>query len=1017
MNATTIHRLVPVFALLMTAGAMTVPVFGTVYRITPASATVEGLDSPVLALNGSWKFNPAPPEDFPSLTERSASVWKTIQVPGDWTMQGFTVKPWTAAGYLKTMVIPKTWSGRRILLRFDGVQSDVKVWVNGRPAGTHLGGFNAFEFDVTALAKPGAANTIAAAVQNESTADELASGTQYAAYQFGGITRKAALLAVPDVHIADLRVVTSFDEKYEDAKLHLELLIKNDGRLPEERVEAAVSMIDPAGNAVCVSPGAIAVGALKPGAAAEKVLEAGVVAPRKWDAEHPNLYRLIVELKTGGRTRQTIQRNFGFRQVEVAGSQLFVNGAPVKIRGVNRHETHPLYGRSLSPELWRKDAELFRAANINYIRTSHYPPAEEFLDACDALGLFVECEAPLVWINHNANEKWKKENPDDPKFYPSMERAIGEMIAFHAGHPSILYWSLANESGWGPNWVKAKEFADRADPTRPKTFHDQSYGAYNNLGSSSLPIANYHYPAPNGPEQIVGFNRPLLYGEYCHINCYNRTEMAADPGVRDEYGRGFQRMWELINGSPVILGGAIWAGINDIFFLPQGKAVGYGDWGLIDGWRREKPEYWHVKKSYSPIRVRPDALPAPAAGQPLRLQIENRHDFTNLNEVRINWRIGEESGTAACELAPRSSGILTIRPAAADLAGKTLHLEFGSPRGFLIDAYDVALGARTPDAPPFHGLEAGGLSSSDDGSRIAIEGGRFRWVLDKAAGTIVRAELDGLPVVDGGPALMILPQTTGPCLTDYSLDIKPFNEVCPGWTAESVETMEESGAALAHVSYPWASTAENDPQAMPGAPATAPTAVTVTVKGRVKNAAGHYAIRFDGQGRARFDYEFKVSEAVNPRQWGLVLYLPREFDTLSWSRKGQWSVYPDNHIGRPLGTAKALTAGHAFKFREMPAWDWKDDQNELGSNDFRSTKSALCWAALTSEKGPGLILVSDGKHAARAFLDGNRVGWLLADFNTGGGDLFFAGHHKLDDRPLAAGEVIKGSFTVRLVRK
>ncbi len=963
------------------------PARGDDYRITPAPSAVEGLDTPVIPLSGAWRFNPAPSRDFYALGERGASGWKTIQVPGDWTMQGFAVKPWTAAGYLKTVVLPQAWAGRRVVLRFDGVQSEVKVWINGRTAGSHSGGFNAFEFDVTALLRPGAANTIAAAVQNESLADELASGTQYAAYQFGGITRKAALLAFPEVHIAALRIVTTFDGKYEDARLRVSFSVRNDGARPAAPGEASLSMIDPDGNAVCISPGTAALDALRPGSEMAKVFEAGVAAPRKWDAEHPNLYRLIVELKSGGRVRQTIERKFGFRQVEVIGSRLFVNGAPVKVRGVNRHETHPLYGRSLTPELWRKDAELFRAANINYVRTSHYPPAEEFLDACDALGLFVECEAPLVWINHAANGKWKKENPDDPKFYPSMERAIGEMIAFHADHPCILYWSLANESRWGPNWVRAKEFADRVDPTRPKTFHDQSYGDDNNFSSSGLPIANYHYPAPNGPEQVVRFDRPLLYGEYCHINCYNRSELAADPGVRDEYGRGFQRMWELINGSPVVLGGAIWAGINDIFFLPQGRAVGYGDWGLIDGWRREKPEYWHVKKSYSPIRVRPETLPAPAPGRPLRLQIENRHDFTNLKEVSIRWRIGEESGTAVCDLAPRASGILAISSAAAELSGKTLRLEFWSPRGFLIDVDDIALGDRAPDPPPFCGPGAGVLSSQDDGGRITIEGGAFRWIIDKSAGTIVRAELDGIPVMEGGPALMILPQTTGPCVTDYSLDIKPFNEIDPGWTAESVEARPEAGA------------------------------VTVTVRGRVANAAGQYAIRFDGQGRARFDYAFKVSEAINPRQWGLVLYLPRGFDTLRWSRKGQWPVYPDNHIGRPLGTARALTAGRAFKFREAPAWDWKDDQNELGSNDFRSTKSELLWAALSSEKGPGLLLVSDGRQAARAFLDGDRVGWLIADFNTGGGDLFFAGHHKLDDRPLAAGDVIKGSFTVQLVRQ
>ncbi len=973
------------------------PVGAADYRITPAPTAVDGLEAPLLPLSGAWRFNPAPPRDFYALSERGASAWKTIQVPGDWTMQGFAVKPWTAAGYLKTVVIPKTWAGRRVILRFDGVQSEIKVWVNGRPAGSHQGGFNAFEFDVTSLARPGQANSIAAAVQNESVADELASGTQYAAYQFGGITRKAALYAVPENHVASLHIVTSFDEKYTDARLRVIFSIRNDGTRPSAAGEADLSMIDPNGNAVCVFPGSVALEALRPGAEAEKIFEAGVVAPRKWDAEHPWLYRLVMELKSGGRVRQTIERRFGFRQVEVAGSQVFVNGAPVKVRGVNRHETHPLSGRSLTPELWRKDAELFRAANVNYIRTSHYPPAEEFLDACDALGLFVECEAPLVWINHGANEKWKKENPDDPKFYPFIERAIGEMIAFHADHPSILYWSLANESGWGPNWAKAKEFADRADPTRPKTFHDQTYGAYNNLGSAAMPIANYHYPAPNGPEMIAELNRPILYGEYCHINCYNRTELAADPGIRDEYGRPFLRMWELINGSPVVLGGAIWAGINDIFLLPQGKAVGYGDWGLIDGWRREKPEYWHVKKSYSPIRVRPGALPAPALGQPLRLQIENRHDFTNLKEIGIRWRIGGESGQAAVDLAPRSSGILLLKPASASFDGKILHIEFWSPRGFLIDAYDIAIGKPAADAPPFQFLPAGGLSSNDDGSRIIVESKTFRWVFDKAMGTITRAELQGVPVVTGGPALMLLPQTTGPCVTDYSLDIKPFNEVSPGWTVEGVETKTESAG----------------PRAKPGMP----TGVTITVRARVKNTAGQYAIRFDESGRAQFDYEFKVSEAVNPRQWGLVLYLPREFDTLSWSRKGLWSVYPDNHIGRPLGAAKALAERRTFKFREMPAWDWKDDQTELGSNDFRSTKSALFWAALTSQKGAGLLLVSDGKHAARAFLDGNRIGWLIADFNTGGGDLFFAGHHKLDDRPLAAGEVIKGSFTVQLVRK
>jgi hypothetical protein len=144
--------------------------------------------------------------------------------------------------------------------------------------------------------------------------------------------------------------------------------------------------------------------------------------------------------------------------------------------------------------------------------------------------------------------------------------------------------------------------AEAIDPGRPRTFHDQAYGGYNNRGSEEIPVANYHYPGPQGPDLAVSLRlpRPLLYGEYCHLNCYNRTELAADPGLRDEYGRGFARMWEKVFGSAEVIGGAIWSGIDDVFLLPSGRTTGYGEWGPIDGWRREKPEYWHIKKSYSP---------------------------------------------------------------------------------------------------------------------------------------------------------------------------------------------------------------------------------------------------------------------------------------------------------------------------------------------------------------------------------------------------------------------------------
>jgi beta-galactosidase len=954
-------------------------------RYSPRPTAVEALPTNQISINGTWLFNPGPSGNFWELQEKGAAGWATIQVPGDWTMQGFSVAPNTAAGYLKTIEIPAEWRGCRIKLRCDGVQSDVKIWVNGRQAGSHQGGFTAFELDITTLCAPGAKNTLALAVRNESLADELASGTQYAAYQFGGITRKISVMALPSLNISSLKIETDFDEGYKDGLLKVHCSVMNEGLQKTGNSLIRFKMSDPGQKLVSLESDSLIIPGLEPGERTDRIFEARIAGPKKWDPEHPHLYVLAAELQNAGRNLETIRQRFGFRKIEVVGNQVFVNGSPIKVKGVNRHETHPLLGRSLNAQLWRRDAELFRNANVNYIRTSHYPPAEEFLDCCDEIGLFVECEAPLVWIGHGANSRWKADDPHSKTIYPAIQRALSEMIEFNRNHPSIVIWSMANESAWGPNWVEAKKVADSLDPTRPKTFHDQALGGYNNYGSRSMPIANYHYPNEQMFDDVMKFARPILFGEYCHINCYNRQELAADPGVRDEYGRGFSRFWEKMEATPACLGGAIWAGINDIFFLPSGKAVGYGEWGIIDGWRREKPEYWHVKKSYSPVKVPIENVEVPAPGEPIKLQVINRHDFTNLNELDIKWEIDNEKGTAAMDLRPQAAGILKILPKTTGLNGKNLLLNFTSPKGFLIDSFKITIGEEAPKRPHFQTPGPGAirlLRASDD---YSAQGNRFSWTLDKKTGTLLKAEVDGHPLLIGGPVFVLLGQASGLCVTDYSLDIKPLNDVCSGWAAESVDVEE------------------------------GPDAIAFLVKGTYKEAAGWYQIKINGNGQADFGYEFSSQAKINPRQYGLVFYLPREFQTLTWARRGQWSVYPDNHIGRPEGTARAVVPGAELKFRAAPSHDWKDDMAELGSADFRSTKQNIFWTALTSEKGYGLVLRSDGRHSSRTFLEKERTGFLAADFNTGGGDLFYAGHHKVDDRPLGKGDKMKGSFRLEFI--
>ena len=268
----------------------------------------------------------------------------------------------------------------------------------------------------------------------------------------------------------------------------------------------------------------------------------------------------------------------------VAGNQLFLNGSPLKLHGVDRHEVHPLSGRCLNIDLWRKDARLYKEANVNYIRTSHYPPAEEFIDLCDSIGLYVELENPLVWIGHGANQKLDVREAWDLRIRNELIKTTKETITFYRDHPAIIIWSLANESAWTENWHATKDSADIFDPTRPKSFHDQAYGAYNNYGSVVMQIANVHYPGPQGPDIADTFPRPLLFGEYCHLNTYKQAgnspliPESGKPGVQDSTGCG-----KKCTDQKDALAEAIWSGIDDRIYAARWKTGGL--WGMgTCGW-------------------------------------------------------------------------------------------------------------------------------------------------------------------------------------------------------------------------------------------------------------------------------------------------------------------------------------------------------------------------------------------------------------------------------------------------
>lgn len=938
-----------------------------VYTTVPYS--VPGVYNPVLSLNGTWQFNPSPKADFYT-RKADTDGWHPIVVPGQWSMQGFKVDSAGFGGYQTLFTLPADWKGKQVKLRFDGVSSECIVWLNGKEIGTHMGGMTAFELDATTALQPGE-NRLALKVRSESLADMLGSLTQYAAHQLGGITRKVTLFAVPDVHISDLRIVTELDEQYKDAELKVYLAVTNAGRETEKNIAARLSI---GGLPVVLDQ---AIPELSPCQTWTGWLTGKVADPRKWDNEHPYLYTMKIELGNADVTTEQIEKRFGFREVEVQGNRLLVNGKPVKLRGVCRHEAHPLTGRVMTPELERKDVELYRAANCNFIRTSHYPPCEELLEICDELGMFVEVEAPVCWIGHHANENWKELDYQDSTYYPYVLQANMETIHFYRNHPSVIFWSIANESYWNKEFAQVEVYVKKADPTRPHTFHDQAYGGFNNQGSTA-PISNIHYPGPGGYKVAAKSDRPMVYGEYCHLNVYNRSELVTDPGVRSDWALALSPTWENMYKTDGVLGGSIWSGIDDIFQLPNGDAVGYGPWGPIDGWRRPKPEYWDMKKIYSPIRVQTDRL-SPA--KELVIHLENRYTYTDFNELQLNWKYGDEQGVSFASIKPGESGQIRIPVMNPDQANE-LYLSFTDPRGFIADEYIIPVGKQVQnELPELQPLTTQLKKASD---RYRITGKNFICEVSRTTGQILSLKQGKQEILNGGPWLMALPLNGGGCYPNHNANTPLFNDICTEWNPTEIDAAKVGDDVI------------------------------VTVKGSYKEFEGSYKLTVNAAGKLSVSYSFNALTDVNPRQWGLVFEAPATFNKTFWRRDGLWSVYPEDHISRPVGEADLFYSGLPSHLnpRVEPTWSWSLDYNELGSNDFRSTRRNIWYAGLTNAAGNKVTAVSDGKQHWRSWLEKDRIRFLVADFVTAGNEMFLSSYYAPFRKPLKAGDTIGGTITL-----
>lgn len=933
-------------------------------RLSPVPESVQGLGVKVINLNGTWNF---------SSDGKSTRLAQKIEVPGEWVMQGFEVAPGTYATYERNFTLPSEWKNKRVKLRCDAVYSKCEIYINSKKAGGHLGGFTAFETDITQFIHLGENNIVQIKVCSESVADSVSNGSSYAFHPLGGISRKIYLIALPEVNCSMFHVSTTFDSTYCDARMKTEVELTN-----EYSKDAKIDLrfeLKKEGDSTVI---------LKKEVKVDEVLTANSILlknfvfevkhPFKWDPEHPNLYSLKLSVIVDGKNSEVINRFFGFKQTEIRGNQVFVNNKPIKLRGICRHEAMPLRGRSLAARQWEEDIKLFRAANVNYIRTSHYPPAPELIEACDRLGMFVEVEGPFCWA-----QKTKKEIPEE-SYYKVFFQPELEMLNTFRSNPSVLMWSIANESRKYDQYFKKPAALIKAiDPGRPRNYSSYDPTADN----GEMEIGGDHYPGPDGPDMYEKSIRPFIFDEYCHLNVHNWYELMTDPGIRDFWGDILFRMWEKMYYSKGVLGGAIWAGIDDTFILPTGKALGHGTWGPIDGWRRQKPEYWHIKKVYSPVKIK---LEDGGADSLVTLEVENRYLFSNLNECNILWKNGEQQGTIQPNIGPGEKRKLTLPITYATI--KTLSIDVWRESGIPIDQYEFNF-----QKPLLSNIQKAKekLQWNWDKDENVVESKLLKVEINDLCLTI--SNHLGRKIIEGWPSLMLVPlKPTFPLeITDEMNNCELFSPTASNREIEAIDLGLDSST------------------------------LKIIIKESYKEAIGKMILNISSVGKISVDYEYKMLTEGNLRQWGLSFLLPQTMNTLRWKRKGLWSVYPDDHIGRLEGIAKLFyphdTCGVIGPLKK-PNWPYSMDQTKYGSNDFRSTKRNILYAILQTQDSLGLKVSSHGFQHVRCWTQNSKIHLLVAEYDNPGAEHFlrkYVNQAGQFDIPAKQGTTISGKVDLQIL--
>lgn len=611
-----------------------------------------------MSLNGQWDINwvekPADkPEGF-FKTDYDVSSWGKILVPSCLEREGYGF-PYhgtasnkfraeeikipnvpendnPVASYRRTFKVPKGWENRQVIIHFNGVSSAFYIWVNGKLVGYDEDSMTDSEFNLTDYLNPDGENILAVQVYKWSDGSYLEDADMWS---MSGIFRDVYLYSTDHLTIQDFYVFSNLDDTYINAELRATVKVMNHQVEHAKDFKVELSLLDannkPVGGDVLTSMNKQwrqGVG----GIASVLELTANVEKPHKWSADDPYLYKVLLTLKgANDELIEVTQTKFGFRKIEVKGNQVLVNGHPIIIKGVNRHEIDVVGGKTLSMETMIKDAELMKQHNINAVRTSHHANDPRWYSVCDEYGLFVMDEANLessdYWIRSNglpgSNIEWMG---------ASLDRAVA-MVERDKNHPSIIFWSLGNESGWGFNFAMMSDYIRRFDKTRLISYDGRETDAwevkdYFDINCSMYPFIEEGHDIDHWRKlsywEDPKWNKPYVIIEYAHA-------------MGNALGN-FKEYWDIIEARSSIIGGFIWDWVNQTYYIemPDGrKRQTHG----VD-FQKEKPVDYHLGGTYESGERPRDAcvngvIFSDRSIQPEMHEVKQIHQFIKLIPIQL----------------------------------------------------------------------------------------------------------------------------------------------------------------------------------------------------------------------------------------------------------------------------------------------------------------------------------------------------------------------------------------------